>query len=223
MKIDLHLHSKASSFNGDSIKWIGDKEVLALLYKYNYKMISFTDHNVLDYKQYIKFRKYLNGAISILPGIEVNIITERGEIGNILFLFKEDLNEEELERISHICEVKLKKNGVTHKQAMECFGDYETIIIPHVGKSDYLAPSDLAKINYDAFEATNLKHHNYVKSMKWIDNEVSTVAFSDTHVWTSYPQQDKLITDIELEEPTFNLLKEKLKERKDFTVNKYGK
>ena len=221
MKIDLHLHSIPSKNNGDSIKWIGDKEVLKLVKRHEYRMISFTDHNVFDWKQYSFMRDYSRGIVTILPGIEVNIITLRGEIGNILFIFKEDLSKEELKKIEKICRVNLKKSGVTHKQALEIFKDFNTIIIPHVGKSDYLTIEDLKLIEYDAFEVTNLSHHNYKKVMKTL-GDVSTVAFSDTHIWTSFPQNDKLITDIYLKEYKFIELKKELKKNKNFTKEKYG-
>ena len=219
MKIDLHLHSIASKKNGDSIKWPGLKEVAKIVNKHKYQMISFTDHNTFDWKQYVDFRNYLNNKIIILPGIEVNIITDRGEIGNILYIFREDLNITKLKKISDICIKKLKKNGITHEQAMNLFNDFDLIIIPHVGKSNYLQISDLNKIKYDAFEITNFKHRNYKKVIKKLKSSV--VAFSDTHTWNSFPRHDKLITEIDLEQKTFDSLKKKLKQNQKYIRGKH--
>lgn len=219
MKIDLHLHSLVSKKNGDSIKWPGLKEVAKILYKNKYKMISFTDHSIFDWKQYIEFRDYLNKKIIIFPGVEVNIITDRGKIGNILYIFRENLNEEKLKKISNICIKNLRKGGITHNQAMNIFNDFDTILIPHVGKSDYLEISDLNKIKYDAFEITNSDHHNFKKVFKKLKSSI--VAFSDTHIWTSFPQNDKLITEINMNEKNFDSLKEKFKKNQKFIKEKY--
>ena len=219
MKIDLHLHSLASSRNGDSIKWPGLKQVAKILYKNQYKMISFTDHSIFDWKQYIEFRDYFNEKVIIFPGIEINIRTNRGGIGNILYIFRENLSKEKLIKISDICVRKLKKGGITHNQAMNIFNDFDLILIPHVGKSNYLEISDLNKIKYDAFEITNLNHPNFKKVFKKLKSSV--VAFSDTHIWTSFPQNDKLITEINMNEKNFDSLKEKLKKNQKYIKERY--
>ncbi len=219
MKIDLHLHSIASKKNGDSIKWPGLKEVAKIINQHKYQMVSFTDHSTFDWKQYVDFRNYLNKKITILPGIEINIITDRGKIGNILYIFREDLTIKKLKKISDICTKKLKKNGITHNQAMNLFNDFDLIIIPHVGKSNHLEISDLNKIKYDAFETTNLKHSNLKKVTKKLKSSI--VAFSDTHTWNSFPRHDKLITEIDLEQKTFDSLKKKLKQNQKYIKEKH--
>ncbi|MCK5867458.1 MAG: PHP domain-containing protein [Mycoplasmataceae bacterium] len=224
MLIDLHLHSLHSRHNGDSIKWLGDKETLSLIYKKGYRAISFTDHSIFDSKQYIEMRLYLNGAISIFPGIEINIRTARGEIGNILYIFPQDLSKEQLLNLEKITIKYLRKEGISKEILDVIFNDYEFLKIPHVGKSDYLEYEDLIKYGFDAFEITNATHNNFKKVMKLHDKPVSVVAFSDTHVWTGFPQNDRLITEMDFREvPSFKDMKEYLKTNKDYTKEKYDK
>ena len=224
MLIDLHLHSLHSRHNGDSIKWLGDKETLTLIYKKGYRAISFTDHSIFDSNQYIEMREYLNGAISIFPGIEVNIRTARGEIGNILYIFPENLSNEQLLKLEKIVSKNLRKEGVSKEMLDTIFKEYDFLKIPHVGKSDYLEYEDLIKYGFDAFEITNANHFNFKKVMKLHDKPVSVVAFSDTHVWTSFPQNDRLITDMDFKEaPSFKNIKEYLDANKNYTKEKYDK
>jgi hypothetical protein len=59
--------------------------------------------------------------------------------------------------------------------------------------------------------------------MKLINSPISTVAFSDTHIWTSFPQNDKLVTNIDVETKflTFDSLKNIFKKNKNYTEEKY--
>lgn len=223
MLIDLHLHSKQSIPNGDSIKWLGYKEVLKLLVSNKYEAISFTDHSIFNYKQYKDMRDYVDNSIAIFPGIEINVRTQRGAIGNILYIFREDLNNEELKNLESITKKYLRKEGTSSENLDIAFKSFDILKIPHVGKSDYLDYEDLQKFGYDAFEATNLNHPNYKKVMKRMKKPVSTVAFSDTHIWTNFPQQDTLVTSIDIKDEllTFDTLKKVLKQNKNYTKEKY--
>ena len=68
--------------------------------------------------------------------------------------------------------------------SLECnniFKEFETIKIPHVGKSDYFKYEDLLKIEYDAIEISNKNNRNFKSFIKHKDIQTSIVAFSDTH------------------------------------------
>jgi hypothetical protein len=127
-------------------------------------------------------RDYLNKQITIFPGIEVNIRTHRGAIGNILYIFRENLSDIELKHLEKMTKIYLRKEGTSLNNLNIAFESFDVLKIPHVGKTDYLEYEDLKKFGYDAFEVTNLSNRNYKKVMKLINSPISTVAFSDTHI-----------------------------------------
>lgn len=218
MKVDLHLHSKLSEKNHDFINWLGDYEFFHTLIKHKVKIAALSDHNVFSFNYYKKMKQIAYEAeILFLPAIEINVVTKRGVIGNIVFVFTDKLLDSELQKIEKICHTKLLKDGISLKSANIIFNDFNHLKIPHVGKSDYLEYEDLLEIDYDAFEITNKNNHNYKKVLKKGLNS-SIVAFSDTHIWKKYPQHAKnLLTFIEMETISFDELKKALKKNLDYT------
>ncbi|MGL6125211.1 MAG: PHP domain-containing protein [Metamycoplasmataceae bacterium] len=216
VRVDLHLHSYASAQNGDSIKWESVYDAVSRLYKSGVRLASFSDHNVFDVDLYLECTKLgKTGGMVFLPGIEVNIVRKNGMIANLIYIFPENLSMDQLLKIKQISKLEIPRNGITISKANKIFSDFDTIKIPHIGKSDHFKTEDLEGLEYDAFEVTNLKHSNYLKVTK--DGlECSVVAFSDTHIWTSYPQQAKLITEMSLDPIGYKSLKERLKENKIF-------
>ncbi|MGL5617996.1 MAG: PHP domain-containing protein [Metamycoplasmataceae bacterium] len=216
MRVDLHLHSYASMQNGDPVKWESVYDSVLRLYKAGVRLASFTDHNVFDVDLYLECKELgETGGIVFLPGIEVNIVRPNGVIANLIYIFPENLTIDQLLKIREISKFQIPKNGITIGKTNTIFSDFETIKIPHVGKSDHFTTKDLEGIDYDAFEITNFNHQNYKRVIK--DGLFSSVvAFSDTHIWKNYPQQATLITEIDLNPADFKSLKKKLRENKIF-------
>ncbi len=210
MKIDLHLHSPASENNGDAIKWNDTYTTLKTIHANNVKLAAFSDHNTFDDNFYKEVRNLgQTGGITFLPAIEANVVRKSGEIANLIYVFREDLSDDGLKEISDIARKRLPKRGISIESANKLFDNFETLRIPHIGKTDHFKYDDLLDLKYDAFEVTNMKHPNYVSVIKK-GLVSSTVSFSDTHVWTNYPQQGILITEIDLAEATFDELKKLL-------------
>ncbi|CAM9134976.1 PHP domain-containing protein [Mycoplasma todarodis] len=208
MKIDLHLHSPASENNGDAIKWENTFTTIKTLHSNGIKLAAFSDHNTFDYEFYKEVRKLgKTGGMVFLPAIEANVVRKNGVIANLIYVFREDLTDAQLKKISSIARKELPKRGISIESANALFSEFETLRIPHIGKSDHFKYDDLLDLKYDAFEVTNMKHPNYVSILKK-GLISSTVSFSDTHVWTNYPQQGFLITEMNLEKPCFDELKE---------------
>ncbi len=216
IKIDLHLHSYASSQNGDSIKWESTHDTVSKLYKAGIKLAAFSDHNVFDVDLYLECSELgKTGGMIFLPAIEANVVRKNGVIANLIYIFPENLPKDQLLKIKKIAQLEIPKRGITIEKANNIFNDFDIIRIPHVGKSDHFKSEDLYDLIWDAFEVTNLSHPNYLKTIK--DNfKTSVVAFSDTHIWKSYPQQKTLITEMDLNPISYESLKNKLKENKIF-------
>ena len=213
MRVDLHLHSYASSQNGDSIKWESTHDSVSRLYKSGVRLAAFSDHNIFDVELYLECSKLgETGGIVFLPAIEVNVVRKNGVIANLIYVFEENLSIEKLLDIRRITQLEIPKRGITISKANNIFKDFDVIRIPHVGKSDHFKPEDLLDLKYDAFEVTNLSHPNYLKTINE-GFETSVVAFSDTHIWKTYPQQKTLITEMELHPIGYQSLKNKLKEK----------
>lgn len=219
MKADLHLHTKFSSKNGDSIRWIGLYEVLKKLCFHKIKMISFTDHNYFDAEQYLEARKLCDTVcMSIFPGVEMNVVKKNGVVAHMLILFRENLDENKLYEIEDITR-KVLKSGVSINKINDFYNGFDTIRIIHIGKSDHFEWTDLEGLNYDAFEITNRNNDNYLRVLK-AGYKSSVVSFSDTHNWDDYPQHNKTLKTIfkNIKDNTFDSLKEILKTNQDFTM-----
>lgn len=215
MKIDLHLHTNISSKNGDSIRCGTPYETLKILFSHKIKIASFTDHNAFDLEFYLECKKIAKDLITILPGVEINVVKNDGKIAHLLVIFSNDLSIEELEKLKMEIS-KIYKNGISINEINNWFQNYQTIRIPHVGKSDFFEIEDLEKLNYDAIEITNDKHPNYLKFLK-SGIKKSVVSFSDTHIWDNYPQNTKMWTEIdELESMNFDSLKKVFYQQKNY-------
>lgn len=215
MRIDLHMHSFVSKTNGDSIIWESNFHVAKTLFEHNVKMAAITDHNMFNDDLYLDLRNKCQGAgLVFLPGVEVNVVRLNGMIGHLLIIFRPDLSDQEIHELANKIKHSIPRYGVALNKVNDFFSEYETIRIPHVGKSDFFGYEDLLQLKYDAFEVTNLEHKNYLSVSNKLTSSV--VCFSDTHMWNNYPQQKQFITIVDLETPSFAELKSKLAENKNY-------
>lgn len=220
VKIDLHLHSKISKRN-DSVYWKSNYDSILKLKNEGIKIAAFSDHYKFSVEFYLEIKKLASTAnILILPAIEVPVLSSNQKKADIIFVFSEQLKEEQLKLIEKISNNIFKK-GIALLECNNIFKEFETIKIPHVGKSDYFKYEDLLKIEYDAIEISNKNNRNFKSFIKHKDIQTSIVAFSDTHDWKRYPQTRNLITIIDqMEEISFKELKRCLQKNKDYTINR---
>lgn len=220
VKIDLHLHSKISKRN-DIVHWDSDYHSISRLKNEGIKIAAFSDHYNFSVEFYLKIKKLAATAgILILPAIEINVLNSNQKKADIIFIFSEQLTKEQLEEIEKISNT-IPKKGIALLECNNIFNQFETIKIPHVGKSDYFKYEDLLKIEYDAIEISNKNHNNFKSVIKQKDFKKSIVAFSDTHDWKKYPQARTLITEIDqMEEISFKELKKCLQKNRDYTINR---
>lgn len=218
IKVDLHLHSFVSRSNGDGIKWTSLFDSISKLIENNVQIAAFSDHNKLDVNFYIEAKNLAKTAnILLLPAIEVNVVRSDGQIANIIYVFDQDLEKDQLGKISEIANQEIPKRGISLTKCNTIFQDFQTIKIPHVGKSDHFKYEDLLQIKYDAIEISNENDKNYLSVTKKENINTSIVAFSDTHKWNDYPQLRRLITLIDLENISFQDLKEALNKNINYT------
>ena len=218
IKVDLHLHSFVSRSNGDGIKWTSLFDAISKLVENNVQIAAFSDHNKLDVNFYIEAKNLAQTAnILLLPAIEVNVVRSDGQIANIIYIFDQDLEKDQLIKICEIANQEIPKRGISLTKCNTIFQEFQTIKIPHVGKSDHFKYEDLLQIEYDAIEISNENDKNYLSVMKKGNINPSVVAFSDTHKWNDYPQLRRLITLIDLENISFQDLKEALNKNKNYT------
>lgn len=217
MKIDLHLHSSLSTKNNDIVKWRGDFQFFEILRNHKVRIAALSDHNLFDFNYYKKMSELAKKAeILFLPATEINVRTKRGAIGNIIYVFSNLTSDLKLQELEKLIKSRILKEGISLKEANTIFSGFDYLVIPHVGKNDYLAYDDLLEINYDAFEITSKDHHNF-KSILKHGLSASIVSFSDTHNWDKYPQYSKnFFTFIKLKNPSFNDLKKAFQANLDY-------
>ena len=217
MKVDLHLHTPSSELNGDSINWVSELDSIKKMYSNKIGAFAFTDHNVFDAKRYAMAKKMSSTKLFPFPGVEISILKESGIIAHLVVLFDNALSDEELIDIEEISRINLRKKGIKISKVYEIYNKYKMIAIPHVGKGDYFKVDEL-DFKHDAIETTSYENSNYKRWLKASNNK-SVVAFSDTHIWRDYPQNDKLETFIEFN-GTFDDLKIQLNKNKNYTKEK---
>lgn len=215
MRIDLHMHSFVSKTNGDSIIWESNFHAAKTLFNHGVKMAAITDHNMFNDDLYIDLRnKSQEAGLMFLPGVEVNVGRLNGMIGHLLIIFRPDLTDDEIHELARKIKNSIPRYGVSLNKINELFSEYETIRIPHVGKGDFFGYEDLLQLKYDAFEVTNLEHKNFLAVKNKLTS--SLVCFSDTHMWNNYPQQKQFMTMVDMELPSFDELKKKLAENRNY-------
>lgn len=136
IKIDLHIHSKASAYkeaNGyvDESKIENVDILLAKLQTNNVNLISITDHNCFDYALYKKIKELINkepytDIKNILPGVEFDVkLEDNSNIACHIICIFDDCNVEIVSNIqSKIEEVRKIEN----KDDYYTLNEFETIL-----------------------------------------------------------------------------------------------
>lgn len=219
MKIDLHTHTPTSEVNGDSIKWESTQDAIKKMFLNGIRAFAFTDHNSFSMSRYLEAKKIIKNNMIVFPGVEVNVIKNNEKLAHVLVIFPDDLNDMQLKEIEDICKKELRKKGIRVAKLNTMFNNFSTIKIPHVGKSENFTWGELDDLEHDAIETTSLDNKDYISWTK-NRNDKSVVSFSDTHIWTDYPQNNSIVTAIDFD-GTFTDLKAKLALNKNYTERNY--
>ena len=217
MKVDFHLHTPSSEINGDAINWSSSMDTIKRIHSNKVAAFAFTDHNIFSAERFREAKHICGHKLIVFPGIEINILKENDCIAHLIVLFDNNVSDEEAEEIEEISKRQLRKQGIRICQINKIFKKFKTILIPHVGKGDHFKVGEL-DFTHDAIETTSYNNNNYINWKNKLNNK-SVVAFSDTHVWKSYPQNDYLETFIDFD-GTFDGLKKELSRNKNFTKEK---
>lgn len=110
IKIDLHIHSKASAYK-EVEGYVDESNIenvnilLSKLQKNNVNLISITDHNCFDFDLYKKIKKLINkepynDIKNILPGVEFDIkLEDESEVTCHIICIFDDCNEDIISKI----------------------------------------------------------------------------------------------------------------------------
>ncbi len=136
IKIDLHIHSKASAYkeaNGyvDESKIENVDVLLSKLQENNVNLISITDHNCFDYELYKKIKELISKGPyidikNILPGVEFDVkLEDNSNIACHIICIFDDCNVEIISKIqSKIEEVRKIEN----KDEYYTLNEFENIL-----------------------------------------------------------------------------------------------
>lgn len=204
-KIDLHIHTRATSQDNDFI--FSEENLKRYVLDAELDCIAITNHNLFDRVQFELIRSALN--ILVLPGIEVDV-----EKCHILVLADgQDLNSFS-DRCSEVTQ-RWNENEValSYKDFKTIFGDlHQYIIIPHYQKDPKISADTLEKF------ASHI-HCGEVSSPKKFmaclnDPEMLVpVFFSDTRISDTLSDLPTKQTYVDCEEVTFGGLRQVLKDK----------
>ena len=170
IKIDLHIHSKASEYK-EREGYVADSNIdnIDVLLKNvednKVNMISITDHNRFDYELYKKIKSVINkppyeDIKNILPGVEFDVMLEESSTTSchIICIF-DDCNDKKIENIqSKINEVRILESESDYYKLEE----FENILYK-VGTSVVLIAHQ--KSGIDVQDSTG-KHHSLSEAVK---------------------------------------------------------
>ena len=214
-KVDFHIHSIASTKDGDKVKFNTIDNINILVNKLienGISMAAITDHNAFDIDMYNKFKTFEGDKLNkVLPGIEFDVEFE-GQRIHIITIF----NDTDYSKIKEIPRVlaetpfdNKKKNAYTEKTYKDILKQIDTnvLLIAHQ-KSGIRANNqneNLSKIGenefdyiigidyFDAVEFRSGKVEGILKDYKKekdLDN-LRYITGTDCHDWSVYPQQDE--------------------------------
>lgn len=214
-KVDFHIHSVASTKDGDKVEFNTIDNINVLVNKLidnGISMAAITDHNAFDIDMYNKFKSFEGNKLNkVLPGIEFDVEFE-GQRIHIITIFN-DADHSKIEKIPRILAEtpfdNKKKNAYTEKTYKDILKQVDTnvLLIAHqksgirancqnenlskIGENefDYIIGIDY----FDAVEFRSGKVEGILKDYKKekdLDN-LRYITGTDCHDWSVYPQQDK--------------------------------
>ena len=141
--IDLHMHT-LSGVTGDAkrdeVKNFTYLNFLRAIKKFNLKLISITNHNIINMKNYILCR-FLTKLIktNLLLGVEIDTENSENKNYHIVMIFDESLgNEIKISNeINELTERKKRTGKIRYssEEIVSLIKKYNLIIIPHGDKS----------------------------------------------------------------------------------------
>lgn len=226
IKIDLHIHSEASSYkeNKEIVKNSTKDNIHILinrLLERKINLFSFTDHNRFDNELFEHTKKYLeenytsdgiriNEVLNILPGVEFDVLFEKGMTPCHVITIFNATTSEKLARINNSIKedlLKLKDEYYDLERFEKILKkiDLSVILIVcqrksfdnHNGKHTSLsdstnAPIQILKYGYiNALEYKSIINEGVVKK-SLVENKLgqALICGSDCHEWSAYPYHD---------------------------------
>lgn len=222
INFDLHIHSVYSTYKEEK-GYVDDNTedsidiLLTRLNDNNINLFAITDHNRFNYDLYIKFKdtiatkKYEN-VKNILPGIEFDVLLEKGkETCHIITIF-DDHNQEKIKNIEKVLEnnkLLTKPSDYYDKEKFETILKEigcSVVLIAHQHKSldnPEGGKRSLSNSVSDVYEFISTGYINaleytkpsvqgmIINSLHKIDSNIATVTGSDCHKWKYYPKKDE--------------------------------
>lgn len=241
---DLHIHT---SENPEEIKLKSNYDLEELLKKINIysknckKMISFTDHNIINKKVYLS--QFPEDYYLIL-GVEIHVSYDKlKKPYHCHIFFNIEINDKNIDSINSILDELYPKKEITKSDysnipnletIINKFSNYDFLLLPHGGqnhatfnkampkgaKFDNIMEKVLYYNQFDGFTARSnsgiLSTQNYFKNIG-IDEFTNLITCSDNYNPKKYPNPksddaEKFIPTWIISEPTFNGLKLALSE-----------
>lgn len=219
LKVDLHIHSKASEYKDGKLVQNGTKDNLPVLFgkleKYGIGLFAITDHNRFDKELYVEAKRIIStneypSVKNIIPGVEFDVVLEENKKRCHIVTLFDAKNSEDLDSIAKGIENhKLTKSEESYsKESYEkilCEIGLNCILIVHQkvslnskkGKTQSLSestndPYRAIQIGYvDALEYQTPHVEGIIKSnLEQCPTNISLITGSDCHQWDQYPLHD---------------------------------
>lgn len=220
INIDLHIHSMASKYKDGSIVENSNINNIDILIKnlmeQEINLFAITDHNRFDYKLYEALMKAIKGnkvIKKILPGIEFDVVLEKGyDRCHIIAIF-DDVDQDKIKNIETNIDSIKKLTKQEEYYSIDEFElilkaiDCKTILIVHQkqsidntnSKTESLSnscsnPFLFLQTGYiDSLEYNKPRVEGIVKnSLRDINLSYPLITGSDCHTWTAYPFRDAI-------------------------------
>jgi predicted ATPase len=206
MKIDIHTHTrKVKSGDADS-RNVETARFVEILKNTDVKILTITNHNHFDIKQYQDFRDGVSANCQIWPGVELDIL-ENGKRAHLIVICNPK-NYAQFDK--SIGEILTGKNPDTFtislQEAVNKFDTLDCIYIAHyLMKKPNLGDDELnTLIELVANPKRILKEAtNAISAGIYISHGHNSIYGSDIHNWDEYIETSKTLPDLRLPVESF--------------------
>lgn len=220
INVDLHIHSKASSYKDGGIVSESDIEHLPVLFskleRNNINLFSITDHNRFDYSLYAAVLQWIDAhpescVRAVLPGVEFDVRFEEGKTPcHVIAIFNViDWTED-----GPAIESAINSNLLKDKEAAYSVDEFERLLkdinlnymlIAHQHEGLSINPKKKRSLSNSTSTAKELLLFGYIDALEYNNSrvqgillnelyelEIPTTAIvgSDCHTWECYPAHD---------------------------------
>ncbi len=206
MKIDIHLHTKATK-NGDSITRNVTPELFRdKIMASGVRIAAVTNHNLFDLEQFKSLQQAVVGECIVWPGVELDVIGANEERGHILIICDPSKCEEFSMIVENICrECTPDTLSVDYRDLIIEFKSLDCLYIVHYKKDPELSEKTIEYISENIVNKGRLLKEttNLISASIFANHGINVIVGSDVQNWDNYEDVAENLPELKLPVDSF--------------------